>query len=470
MRKGCLKSEAERRRSKSASDVLEKNMYMLKLCKAFLLFGVQPHRLEEYLRTTAAYVKLGAEVQYVPHCMFVVLTNACSERNEIHLLKENTNVDLPRLEGIYSVYASVIEHDADLQVATRALDGVMRRRKGYSNLLIILLHGIAAVCVGTFAFSVRPIDLPRLFLFGCLLAILQLVVLRTPIRRSHVLEVLTLIVVAFSARALGSIYDPAGKPYLCFSGIVQGTIALILPGHIILAATHEIQNRAVLSGSVKMVYAILYILFLDFSILIGSALSGFVNSSAVKTNTCTMPWYWNSLDSENRWRATYSQFILVPIFALAISIMHQAKRKHLPAMVVIATCGHQAFYWSLYRFAQNLQFAGMISAFGSGLLANLYAWWTRSLAATILLPAVLVHIPNALAASGSLVTGVDTADAVVTNTTYWNDVGKARRSTGEYARLRSRNFDVKGPSGSTGLVLTAAFGVAQRLRLQLVYS
>lgn len=249
----------------------------------------------------------------------------------------------------------------------------MRRRKGYPNLLLVLLHGIAAVCAGTFAFSARPIDLPPLFLFGCLLAILQLVVLRTPIRRSHVLEVLTSIVVAFSTRALGSIYDSAGKPYLCFSGIAQGTIALILPGHIFLAAIHEIQNRAVLSGSVKMVYAILYLLFLDFGILIGSALSGFANSNAVKTNTCTMLWYWNALDSENRWRAIYSKFIWVSIFALAISIMHQAKRKHLPAMVVIATCGHQAFYWSLYRFAQNLQFAGMIAAFASGLLAILYA-------------------------------------------------------------------------------------------------
>ena len=459
--KACLKSKARRRRSRLASDGLEKNVYMLKLCKAFLLFGVQAHRLEEYLHTTAAYLELSAEFQYVPYCMFVVLTNAYSERNEIHLLKENTSVDLGKLEDIYSVYASVVEHGTDLQVAIRALDSVIRHRKSYPNLLLILLHGIAALCAGTFAFSARPVDFPALFLFGCLLAILQLVVLRTPIRNSHILEVLTSIIVAFSGRALGSIYDSAGEPYLCFSGIVQGTIALILPGHIILAATHEIQNRAVLSGSVKMIYAILYTLFLGFGLLIGSALFGLIDSSAVSNNTCTMPWYWNALASEKRWRATYTQFVWVPIFALAISIMHQAKRKHLPAMVIIATCGHQAFYWSLYRFAQNLQFAGMIAAFASGLLANLYAWWTRSLAATILLPAVLVHIPNALAASGSLVAGVDTADAIVTNTTYWVDMGMAQPGPGQYAKLRLRDFDVKGPSGSTGLILTAGLGMAQ---------
>lgn len=459
--RACLKSEVRRRRSRLASDVLEKNVYMLKLCKAFLLFGVQAYRLEEYLHTTAAYLELSAEFQYVPHCMFVVLTNAYSERNEIHLLKENTSVDLGKLEDTYSVYASVVKHDADLQVAIRALDSVIRHRKSYPNLLLILLHGTAALCAGTFAFSTRPVDFPALFLFGCLLAILQLVVLRTPIRNSHVLEVLTSTIVAFSACALGSIYDSTGEPYLCFSGIIQGTIALVLPGHIILAATYEIQNRAVLSGSVKMIYAILYTLFLGFGLLIGSALFGFVDSNAVNNNTCTMPWYWNALASQKRWRATYSQFVWVPVFALAISIMHQAKRKHLPAIVIIATCGHQAFYWSSYRFAQNLQFAGMIASFASGLLASLYAWWTRSLAATTLLPAVLVQIPNALAASGSLVAGVDTADAIVTNTTYWIDMDMAPPGPGQYARLRLRDSDVKGPSGSTDLILTAGFGIAQ---------
>lgn len=74
--KAYLESEAECRRSISTSDVLEKNMYMLKLCKAFLLFGVQAHRLEEYLQTTATYLELSADFQYVPHSVFVVLTNA----------------------------------------------------------------------------------------------------------------------------------------------------------------------------------------------------------------------------------------------------------------------------------------------------------------------------------------------------------------------------------------------------------
>ena len=258
---------------------------------------------------------------------------------------------------------------------------------------------------------------------------------------------MTSIIIAFCGRALGAMSLGSEHPVFCFSGIVQGTIALILPGHIILAATHEIQNRQVLSGSVKMIYAILYTLFLGFGILIGAALFGFLHSDATNPTQCHLPWYWNPIDE--RWRATCSQFLWVPIFAAAISTMHQAKPKHLPAMVFIATCGHQAFYWSLARFAQNLQFAGMIDAFASGMLANLYAQWSDCLAATILLPAVLDHITNALSESGSLVAEVDTADAIVSNKSF------------QVETHLKRDFTAIGPSGSTGLIITAGFGTAQ---------
>lgn len=436
-----------------SNGILEKNVYVLKLCKAFLLFGIQSHRLEEYLHVTAVFLGITAEFQHVPNCMLVVLTNPGSASNEVHLLKESTSVDLGKLEDVFQIHAAVVENDQDLQLSIRQLDCIVRRQKMYSNLLLILLHGMAALCAGTFAFSARPIDFGPLFALGCLLAILQLLVLRTPIGNSHILEVLTCVLIAFAARGLGSIYQRGGSSLFCFSGISQGTIALILPGHIILAAIQEIQHRHVLSGSIKMVYAILYTLFLGFGVLIGTVLFGFLDRNATSATSCELPWYWDA--TGERWRATYAQFVWVPVFAFAISIMHQAKRKHLPAMVFIATCGHQAFYWSLLRFAQNLQFAGMIAAFTSGLLANIYARISGCFAPPILLPAVLVHIPNALAASGSLVAGVGTANSIVANDASYVDDGLMTRG------LDARDFSAKGPSGSTGLIITAVFGMAQ---------
>lgn len=226
----------------------EKHIYLLKLCKSFILFGIQAHRLDEYLHITASYLDISAEFQYVPHCLIVVLNHPYHERSEVHLLKESTSVDLGKLEDVYEVYRSVVDEDKEIRVGMRQLDTIIRRSKTYTNLLLILLHGLAALCAGSFAFSARPVDFAPLYFFGSLLAILQLLVLQTPIRNSHVLEVLTCIIVAFCGRGLGSIMFADNTPIFCFSGIVQGTVALILPGHIILAATHEIQNRQVLSG------------------------------------------------------------------------------------------------------------------------------------------------------------------------------------------------------------------------------
>ena len=55
------------------------------------------------MHRTAAHLDINAEFQYVPHCMFVVLTSPYSHTNEIHLLKESTTVDLGKLEDIYQV-------------------------------------------------------------------------------------------------------------------------------------------------------------------------------------------------------------------------------------------------------------------------------------------------------------------------------------------------------------------------------
>lgn len=431
----------------------EKEIYLLKLCKAFLAFGVQAHRLETYLHTTATFLKISAEFQQIPHCMLVAMDHPALTANHVHIVKESSSVDLGKLEDVYHVYEAVVKDGQDLRLSIRQLDGIIRRRRHYANCLLILLHGLAATCAGTFAFSARPVDFGPLFVFGSLLAVLQLLITQTPIRNCHLLEVLTCIIISFASRGLGTIHLAGDCPLFCFSGIAQGTIALILPGHIILTAIHEIQNRQILSGSTKMVYAILYTLFLGFGILIGATLFGLLDRQAVSSSSCELPWYWDPLTTH--WRATYAQFVWVPLFALAISIMHQAKKHHLPAMVVIATCGHQVFYWSLWRFAQNLQFAGMLAAFTVGTLANLYAKVSGGLAATVLLPAALVIIPNALAASGGLVAGIGTANAIVTNQTRWIHGGFM--TPGQY----KRDFTATGPSGSTGVIVTAGFGMAQ---------
>jgi len=216
------------------------------------------------------------------------------------------------------------------------------------------------------------------------------------------------VVTSFLARAFGSIRR--NDQYLfCFSALAQSSIALILPGYIILCASLEMQSRNIVAGSVRMVYAIIYSLFLGFGITIGTALFGLMYADAVDVVTCNVPHYWQNM--------YISHFPMVPLFTLCLIVINQAKWNQAPVMLLISFAGYQTNFWSSLRLANNIQVANALGAFVVGSLANLYSRFYHGLAAAAMLPAIFVQVPSGLAASGSLVAGLTSAEQITGNAT-----------------------------------------------------
>jgi uncharacterized membrane protein YjjP (DUF1212 family) len=136
------------------------------------------------------------------------------------------------------------------------------------------------------AFEARLIDLPIAFFLGSLVGLLQLVVApRSPLY-NNVFEISAAVLTSFLARAFGSI---RGGEIFCFSALAQSSIALILPGYMVLCGSLELQSRSMVAGSVRMVYAIIYSLFLGYGITIGTAIYGLFDSNATSATTCSNP-------------------------------------------------------------------------------------------------------------------------------------------------------------------------------------
>lgn len=136
------------------------------------------------------------------------------------------------------------------------------------------------------AFQARFIDMPIAFLLGCLLGFLQLIVAPASQLYSNVFEISAAVLTSFLARAFGSI---KGGHIFCFSALAQSSIALILPGYMVLCASLELQSKSMVAGSVRMVYAIIYALFLGFGITIGTAFYGLMDKNATSSTTCHDP-------------------------------------------------------------------------------------------------------------------------------------------------------------------------------------
>lgn len=425
---------------------------------------------------SARVLEIEAQFLYMPGCMIVAFDDSSVHTSEVKLVRTSQGVDLGKLRDVHEIYKDVVHDRVNVEEATPRLDDIMGRKDKFTRWLRVFMYGLASATVGPFAFQARFIDLPFCFLLGCIIGWLQLIVAPGNDLICNVFEIGASIITSFAARALGSIKDSNGKEIFCFSAMAQSSIALILPGFMVLCASLELQSKHIVAGSVRMVYAIIYSLFLGFGITIGTVLYGMMDKNATSRTTCHDP------------MSTNFYYLFVPAFAICLMIVNQAKYKQMPSMTVIAFIGWVVNFHSSTYFKSNAQVSNTLGALAIGIAANIHArfgrhvenwsfsfwedklrprlvkirklWRRRShgpirthkverseynpthsgsqptsrassvsdfvphtrkigygLAAAAMLPAIFVQVPSGLSVQGSLVSGLTSADQIVRNTT-----------------------------------------------------
>ncbi|KAK4634629.1 Pheromone-regulated membrane protein 10 [Fulvia fulva] len=444
---------------------IARQKYLKRLCRALMQYGAPTHRLEEYMTMSARVLEIEAQFLYIPGAMIMSFEDRETHTSEVKLVKVAQGLDLGKLRDVHEVYKEVVHDKLGVEQAHGRLKEVSNREPKHNRFVRIPVYGLAAVCVGPFAFGARLIDLPIAFFLGCILGFLQLYVAPASDLYANVFEISAAVITSFLARAFGSI---RGGDLFCFSALAQSSIALILPGYTVLCASLELQSRSIVAGSVRMVYAIIYSLFLGFGITIGTAIYGIMDKNATSETTCRnqVPEYWF--------------FFFVPGFTMCLIIINQAKWKQAPVMMIIAFAGYVVNYFSARRFSGNTQVSNTLGALAIGVLANLYSriggrlenrgwdlWEERlrprwksfrkrifghqskrkspkimeegkvmgdnesihsnfqpnarrvgyGLAAAAMLPAIFVQVPSGLAVNGSLVAGIASANQITSGGT-----------------------------------------------------
>lgn len=355
---------------------------------------------------------------YLPSCMIVSFDDAQTHTTEVKLVRAIQEPDLSRLSDVHEIYKGVIHDSMAVSNAIIRLDEIMDRKPRYPRWVLVLVSGLASASVGPFAFGARPIDIPLAFLLGSVVGYMQLVLNPMSNTYANLFEVCATVLTSFLARAFGSIRN--GELF-CFSALAQSAIALILPGYIVrkcftisfhyksglanpfplsVCGALELQSKNIVAGSVRMVYSVIYSLFLGFGITIGTSVYGAMDKTATSAVNCTgdMPiWY---------------PWLFVAPFTFCLIILNQGRFKQMPVMLTVALAGYFVNFFSGRRFKSNAQLANTFGAFTIGVMGNLYSRFGHGLAVTAILPAIFVQVPSGLAASGSLVSGVTSANQI----------------------------------------------------------
>ncbi|QPH18909.1 hypothetical protein C2857_004032 [Epichloe festucae Fl1] len=402
------------------AETLSRQGYIIKLCRALMLYGAPTHRLEEYLSMTARVLEIDGQFLYLPGCMLVSFDDRSTHTTEVRIVRTSQGIDLGKLKDVHQIYKEVMHDVIGTDDGIRLLDDLMSSRDKFNAWTRVLVFGLTSATCAPFSFSARLIDLPIVFCFGCLVGLLQLIVAPKSNMYSNVFEVTATIIVSFLARAFGSIN---GGNLFCFSALAQGGIVMLLPGYSVLCSALELQSRAIVPGSIRIVYAIIYSLLLGFGITVGAALYGLFDSNATSATTCSNP------------IASLYGFIFVPAFVLCISILYQAKWRQMPVMVIIAFTGYIVNFFSSQKFAASPQLANTLGALSVGILANLYSRLRHGVAAATLIPAIFSQVPGGLASTGGLLSGLSTANQLTNSSVVVNGTSTVRFNQGEPLNL-----------------------------------
>ncbi|KAJ5929315.1 hypothetical protein N7454_007163 [Penicillium verhagenii] len=387
--------------------ILARQQYIMQLCRALMKYGAPTHRLEEYMMMTSNVLEVNAQFMYIPGCMFMSFDDPLTRTAEVKIIRVIQGLDLSRLAETHNVYKNVVHDIVSVEQATQDLDEVMQRKPRYGRWTKVLLTGLASVAVGPYSFSARPIDLPIIFFLGCLVGCMQHILAPSSATYSNVLEVSAAILTSFLSRAFGSIQHN-GERVFCFPAMAESSIAMLLPGFAVLSSSLELQSHQMNAGSIRMVFTIIYSLFLGYGVTVGTTIYGLMDSNATDQETCT-----GAVDD---WGNEYIQhFPFVALFCLFAALLNQAKPKQLPVTVFLGVCGYVANYFSTKKLGSN-QVANTVGAFTIGLLANLYSRLWHGHAAAAIIPGIFTLVPSGLASSGSIISGLQYAEEVANGT------------------------------------------------------
>ncbi|KAL8276960.1 hypothetical protein RQP46_010595 [Phenoliferia psychrophenolica] len=422
------------------ADILQRQNFILKLAKALMTFGAPSHRLESQLNATAKVLDVDAQFVHIPSVVIASFGDGDTHTSETKFVKASGGLNLGQLHDVHGVYRSVVHFEITVEEGSLALTKMLQADPIYNLWQRMIISAMCCGLIAPLGFGGSFVDAFASGAFGATLAFLQLYAAKKNAIFSNIFEISVAALISFVSRGL------ARTNFFCYEAISSSGVVLVLPGYIILCGSLELASKNLVAGSVRMVYAIIYTLFLGFSIVIGSDLyflfdpaarhagevatavsatvlqgtfsasntsDSFMGSFSFTNTTATVSTAQASLQKGNvmcyrdpSWECAgaYWLFLLVPGFSFFLSLwnLQPLRSKELPVMVLIAVIGFVTNRLATQYIFDRSDIVSFIGATCIGLLGNMYSRVFKGTSFTAMATGVLFLVPSGIAAAGGL--------------------------------------------------------------------
>ncbi|KAK7470495.1 pheromone-regulated protein prm10 [Stygiomarasmius scandens] len=444
----------------NVSSMMNRQEFLIKLARALMTFGAPSHRIESQLKAAARILEVQAEFIHLPGVIISSFGDQELGCSETHFIKCSGRLSLGALHKVHLIYRSVVHDEISARKATGLLDDLLSAPPLYSLWFRCFLAFCLSALICPLAFGGSFLDMWFAGVGAFILSILNLFATKSALY-ANVFEISAAIVVSFSARGLSSIRSQI----FCYTAISSAGIIGILPGYLILSSSLELASKNIVCGSVKMVYALIYTLFLVrfrtadrlglYLLLDKTARRRLDNLSSALSTTISMTGSWvadngtvnDTLPIVGTWTFTHptsplaqdiidgcyrpasfpwylqqfpawTAFIIVPLFSLLSSLanLQPFRSKQLPVMVIISCASYASNKVANHYIFNRSDVVSAIGAFTVGVLGNVYSRKMGGTAFTSMVTGVLFLVPSGLSQAGGITAngnGIDIGGAMI---------------------------------------------------------
>ncbi|WP_286267873.1 threonine/serine ThrE exporter family protein [Thalassotalea atypica] len=349
----------------------QKRRFIISLGKALHQFGTNSFRSEAHLQSVALFLGMKASFIITPISLtFILIDEEFNEHNYIVRVKPG-DLDLGSLARTDELVDELSSGQRSLEEATQRLEDISNKSEPYGKVLSFFAFGASS---GAFAMLMHTSwnDVFWATLLGFVVCIFIFWSERSK-RVTEMLEPMSALVVAMLASLITNIDSQINMPLVILSAIIA-----FIPGLALTLGLSELAARHLVSGTARIMDALMVLFKLYFGAVLGMALGDLFWGTA-DLISATPPPKWTS------WAA-------VTTLSISLVILFKVRVKDAPWGII---AGYVAYGTTLLA-SPYLGFAlgAFAGAFALGIYSNIFARVMNLPSSIVMLLGLVVLVPG----------------------------------------------------------------------------
>ncbi|KAJ2712294.1 pheromone-regulated protein prm10, partial [Coemansia spiralis] len=370
------------------SDIFNRQNFLLVASRALMAFGAPLHRLEANLIAIALNLDVQATFAVLPGIMLITFGDEDTRSSETYVVRSVSGYDMYRLGRTNRTIRRVLKGRITVGQGVKNLERVLATPPLYSWWVILLDYVVVSFCICPLFWNGSWEDAGVSAMLGFLIGALQLLAGRFH-NYANLFEVSSAFLVSFIAALM--------QDHVCFATVSFAGIAMLLPGLALTTSIIEMASRNMITGTVRLVFALCRCFMLGYGISVGSTLG----TQALGRGTSAQLLHEQIDNGEQAGLcrpgpSQYWWFLLLPMVSLGCNISISAHWRQWPFMMIAGCLAYTVSYFSSLSVALS-PLAPAIAAFAMGLFSNvLAAFYNHRSAVEPILGGVLLLVPGSL--------------------------------------------------------------------------